>query len=327
MSGFGDLARPPAHRGPLIATGAVLIAVGVVLFELRLNEELGRGWHTALALVTASLILWLAFQERPDGGSPPGHQSVMLVAGLLLLYLGLIRLADVLNDFDEFPSGSLVWTSLIVAGVALYGAVRRNSSVCALIAALAGGVALLSAVNWIFGATSVTTYRWLLLLLALVFIVISLGLRGSHPRHSEQMVNAAGAKILSIGLFAVFNGFLLAVSFSENPTTPAVLPNGWELVVFAAGCGLVAYAAVDKAAGPAYLGFANLAVFAVAVGVSEGNLRWWPALILVAGLVMLLAGLRPRRPLPPEPDAYGARDLPLAARAADDDVTVRVVQD
>lgn len=329
MPGIADLARPPAHRGPLIASGAVLVAVGVALFQLRLNEELEGGWHTALALVTAGLILWLAVQERPEGGAPPGHQSAMLVAGLLLLDLGLLRFADVLTDFDAggFPSGSLVWTSLVVAAAALYGAARRGSAVCALICALATGAALLAAVHWIFDAGSATTYRWLLLLLAVGYIVVSLGLRGGAPRHSEQMVNAAGFAILAIGLLAlvtnVFFGFSLGGSESA-----AFLPDGWELVLFAAGCGLVAYAANDKAPGPAYLGVANLLVFSLAVGLNEGNLRWWPAMILIVGLVMLLAGLRPRRPLPPEPPAYGARDLPLAQRSADDDdVTVRVVQD
>ena len=35
-----DLLRPPAHRGPLIAAGAVVLAVGVVLEELRLDDKL-----------------------------------------------------------------------------------------------------------------------------------------------------------------------------------------------------------------------------------------------------------------------------------------------
>ena len=37
------LLRPPAHRGPLIAAGAVLFTVGILLEELRLEDELGWG--------------------------------------------------------------------------------------------------------------------------------------------------------------------------------------------------------------------------------------------------------------------------------------------
>ena len=36
------------------------------------------------------------------------------------------------------------------------------------------------------------------------------------------------------------------------------------------------------------------------------------------------AGLRPREPLPPEPDAYRAGEQPLASRTADDEVVMRV---
>ena len=39
---------------------------------------------------------------------------------------------------------------------------------------------------------------------------------------------------------------------------------------------------------------------------------------------MLVAGLRPRRPLPPEPDPYRAGEAPLAARADDGEIVVRV---
>ena len=42
---------------------------------------------------------------------------------------------------------------------------------------------------------------------------------------------------------------------------------------------------------------------------------------------MLLAGLRPRRPLPPEPDAYRAGEAPLAARADEDELVIRVRDD
>ena len=39
---------------------------------------------------------------------------------------------------------------------------------------------------------------------------------------------------------------------------------------------------------------------------------------------MMAAGLRPREPLPPEPDAYRAGEQPLASRTADDELVMRV---
>ena len=74
------------------------------------------------------------------------------------------------------------------------------------------------------------------------------------------MVNAAGLAVLAIAL----TGCCPALSSFASPfggDPDEILPDGWELVVFAAGCGLVAYGAVDRAPGPAYLGVANLAAF------------------------------------------------------------------
>jgi hypothetical protein len=326
-NGLLDLLRPPAHRGPLIAAGAVLVTVGVALEEIRLDEKLPLGVHLVILALAAGVIYALAVQPRAQG-RPYAFQSVLLVCGLILLSPALLTLADVLGaDFNEFPAGALVWTSVLLAGAAAWPAAARNSSICALIAAAALGVAVLSFVNWTFGAGSVTTYRWLLAMLALVYSLASLLLRGSAPRHSEQMANAAGLAILALALTGVLPALLGAIPlFGSGPVE--VLPNGWELVVFAVGCGLVAYGAVDRAPGPAYLGVANLLAFVVSAGTTdEVTLLYWPLLILLLGLGAMLTGLRPRSPLPPEPSAYHSGDLPLAARSDDEETVVRVRAD
>ncbi len=80
-----DLLRPPAHRGPLIAAGAVLVTVGVALEEIRLNDKLPTGVHLVILALAAGVILALGLQARPEDGRPPTYQSVLLVAGLGLL--------------------------------------------------------------------------------------------------------------------------------------------------------------------------------------------------------------------------------------------------
>jgi hypothetical protein len=326
LSGLLDLLRPPPHRGPLIAAGAVLVTVGIVLEEIRLDDQLPTGIHLAILALAGGAIYALGVQVDQEG-RPYAFQSVLLVCGLVLLAPALLTLADVLGaDFDGFPAGALVWTSLIYAGLALYPAAARNSAICALIAALAVGVAGLSFVNWALDAESVTTYRWLLAVLALAYVLVSLLLRGPAPRHSEQLVNAAGLAVLAIALTGVLPAFVgFAVPFG-GPSE--ILPDGWELVVFAAGCGLVAYGAVDRAPGPAYLGVANLAAFVASASASgiEETLLYWPALILVLGLGTMFAGLRPRAPLPPEPNPYTTGRVPLASRT-DDEPVLRVRDD
>ena len=298
----------------------MLVTLGIALEEVRLDDKLPTGVHLLILAVAAGAIYALGVQVVQQG-RPYAFQSVLLVCGLLLLFPALLTLADVLGaDFDEFPAGAVVWTSLLYAGAALYRRSARSSSICALIGALALGLAALAFANWVFGADSAQTYRWLLALAAIAYVIVCLALRGAAPRHSEQMANAAGLAVLVLGPDRGGAG-VMAFLFPFGAAAAGPLPNGWELVVFAAGCGLVAYGAVDRAPGPAYLGVANLAVFLVSAAVSdEDTLLYWPALILALGLGAMFAGLRPREPLPPEPSAYTTGDVPLASRTEDEPV-------
>ena len=97
-----------------------------------------------------------------------------------------------------------------------------------------------------------------------------------------------------------------------------LLPAFWELVALAAGCGLIAYGAVDRVPGAAWLGVAHLLAFVIVVNAAaEATLLWWPLILLALGGGVMAAGLRPRRPLPPEPAGYSV-DRPLASRADDE---------
>jgi hypothetical protein len=316
MGAIHELLHPPGHRGPVIAAGAVLLTTGVALEQVRVDP--GPGVQLAVAGALALALLWLGLQERLAGGRPPAHVSALLVCGLLALLVALLRLADVLGaEFagNDPPWGAFVWTLLVEAGAATLAAVRRTSAIAALLAAVAAGGALLSAWAWLFHPSGVTAYRWLALLLAVVFALASLPLRGESLRHAVQMVNAAGLALLVLPVLQVLDGGL----FGLQP-----LPTFWELVVLAGSFGLIAYAALDGAPGPAYLGVAGLAGFvALETAGPDDTLRWWPLLLLLAGGALLAVGLRPRVPLPPEPPGYGKDDLPLAARTADD-VTIRV---
>ena len=315
-----ELLRPPPHRGPLIAASAVVLATGVALFELRLLNELSDVVHFLVLGSAAALILALGLQAPNEDGRPPAYQSVLLVAGLLLLLPALLRLADVLGAEDpaDFPAGEFTWTLLAVAGAALYAAVRRNSAICLLLAAIAGVGSLLSAWEWVFAPGTFTAARWLLLGSAGGLVLASLALRDRAPRQAELLVDAAGLAILFIALQGLADVLL---DIEEGPA----LPDFWELIVFGAACGLIAFGALDRQPGPAWLGFANLAAFIVATGLNaDETLYFWPLALILLGAVAMAAGLRPRAPLPPEPDAYRAGEQPLASRTADDEVVLRV---
>jgi hypothetical protein len=252
---------------------------------------------------------------------------VLLVCGLLLFYVALLRLADALGaDFGSGAAGAFVWTGIVESVVAGWVAAYRRSAICALISAVAAGIALLAAIDWIFDPSGFAAARWILLLLAAVLVLVSLVLRAGRPRHAELLVDGAALAILTIAgqaLFAVVIG--IVAPFGSAPTEP--LPGFWEFVVLAAGCGLVAFGAVDRSPGPAWLGLLNLLAFVALVGQGGATLEWWPLVLLVLGGVTMAAGLRPRDPLPPEPGGYRLGEQPLAARTADDDTIVVRVRD
>jgi len=227
-----ELLRPPAHRGPLIAAGAVVLTVAIAIVELRLDDELPGIVHVLILGLAAALFLGLGLQAERDGGAPAPPQSVLLVCGLLPLWAGLLRLADLLGaDFGEFPAATFVWTSLVVAAAAAYAAARCDSAICTMLAGIAAGFAVLSAANWLFGANSETTYRWLLLALAVVFALASLVLRGGHPRHAELMVVTGGLAILVIFLVAALGALFGAVlPFGIAPQS-GLLPGSFRTVL------------------------------------------------------------------------------------------------
>jgi hypothetical protein len=316
-----ELLRPPPHRGPLIAAGAVVLATGLILFELRFLNELADVVHFLALGIPAGVILALGLQAPNEDGRPPAYQSVLLVTGLLLLEPALLRLADVLGaeNPEDFPAGELTWTLAVVTGLALYAAIKRNSAICLLLAAIAGVGTLLSGWEWVFVPGTFTASRWLLLASAAALVMGGLALRERAPRQSELLIDAAGLAILVIGGQGVLTALLDEFTFAS------ALPDFWELVVFGAGVGLLAFGALDRSPGPAWLGFANLGVFILAAGTdSEATLYFWPLALLLIGALMLGAGLRPREPLPPEPDAYRAGEQPLASRTADDELVMRV---
>jgi hypothetical protein len=315
--GVRELLRPPAHRGPLIASGAVVLGVGVALEEVRLADKVPDVVHTLILLLVGGLIFWLGAQAPNEGGKPPAYQSILLVTGAAGLYAGLISAADVLGAHPD-SAGTLMWTSAVTGGLILWPAFERNSAISLLIAAILGGVALLSAWSWLFGATSPAPYRWLLAFYAAVLVLSALALREPSRRHAEVLIDAGGLAIAGIG----------ALSLDIFAIDQSTLPGFWEVVLLGAGFGLVAFGALDRSPGPAYLGVLNLVLFIVAVSASEDDtLFWWPLILIVIGAVMLVAGLRPRRPLPPEPDAYRAGEAPLASRADGEEIVLRVRDD
>ena len=299
---------PLPHRGDLIAAGAVPLALGVLLINVRMDGPWSLGILFVLTALSCVLVLGMGVLAPLEGERPRSYQQVLLLAGVLLGFVTLVRLAQVLGVKSPLTkAGTLVWIFLIVTlGAAWIGRARR-SAVCALIAALAGVELLLALVEWVFAPSGPGTVRWLLLASAVALVLAALAARDRRRRESVYLIDAAGVAMLVLGLS--FIGALFGVLTFVG--APGGAPgSGWKLVLLAAGLGLVAYAGVDGEPGPAYLGASILLLFTALAGIPGGggaSLWFWPLVLLLIGGAAVAAGLRPRRELPPEPPGPGVR--------------------
>ena len=274
---------------------------------IRLGDGVPRGVTVAILLASGALLYWLGVQAPNEDGCRRLPVGVGRDA-LPLIFAGLI----VLGAGYEGPGpGTLLWTSAVVGALALWPAFERNSAISLLIAAILGGVVLIAASTIVLDTTS----RVLMAVYALALVLCGLALREPARRHAEVLIDAAGAAI------ALDRGRAVPV---RRTGAPGVLAGR------RARRGVrdsSAFGAVDRSPGPAYLGVVNLVLFILVVGDEDDDLLWWPLVLLAGGIAMLVAGLRPRRLLPPEPDPYRAGEAPLAARADDNEIVVRVRDD
>jgi hypothetical protein len=314
-----DALRPEPHRGDQVAAGAVALATVVYVLETRFDGTWGTGVLLVIAALATLFTGTLAVQSPLEGERPRAYQSVLYVATFVLAVAALVNLADVLGA-DDPPSaeGTLVWTGLVLLALAAWFSARRNSAVMTLLGAASFAIVVEAFIAWVFSPDGATTFRWILVLLILVFALASLSQRGARPRHGVQLVNAAGLAAALLGLtFAVdliFSGFGLGGGPERNG-----IGTGWELFLLACGFGLIAYSGVDREAGPAYLGVLVLVLF-VGLASPGDSLIGWPIVLLLMAGGMLAIGLRPSRPLPPAPDA-GAPPPPPPTPLGSEDTT------
>lgn len=293
MAPLLDAIRPHPHRGDLIAAGVVPLALGIVMVNVRMGGTWGDGALFVVTALAGAFVAALAILAPLEAQTPRAYHSVLLVAALVLVAFTLIRLGQVLGA-DGLGAGLLTWTATLFTVKATWLAARKHSGICTFMAAVGAGVATIAFVNWAFEPESFSTYRWILLLLVLVYIVGHVRLRDSAPRHAPALAIAAGVAVLAQA--AVLGRLVPFVLVGDSS-------NGWEFVVLACALGLLAYAAVDSQPGAGYQGFFALVAFALVAGRPhpDATLLGWPLLLVIGGGIAIGFGLRPREELPPEP--------------------------
>jgi hypothetical protein len=306
------LLTPKPFRGDVIAAGVVVLVTLVWALVSRFDHVWGTGVHLAYCAVACAFVGAMAVRAPMEGDAPRAYQSVLYVATVALWILVIGELLQLLGaDSATSSSRETAVETAAVAALALAFAVRRNSAVCTLIGAVAGGIAILAAVDWAFDPTDgIATYRWIVLSETVVFGIAAVGQRDRRPRHGVALIDAAGLAVLAIAA-----SFVVPAFFLESGDVPGIAW-GWELLIVAAGFGLIAYSSVDRQPGPAYLGVANLILFTVitSTGIERATLAGWPLALALAAAFLLIVGLRPTTPAPPPPDIDAPEPPPLPLR-------------
>jgi hypothetical protein len=309
-----DALRPKPFRGDVIAAGVVVLTTLVWVVAVRFTDAWDAGVHLAYGAVAWAFVTALAVLAPMERDEPRAYQSVLYVASIALFIDVMVWFADVAGAGGDGAS-TTTWFLAVVAIYALAFATRHNSAVCTLIGSLAAGGAVLGAVWWIWDPDGLSTYRWVLLALMVVYGLAAIGQRDRRLRHGVALIDAAGLAVLAISASFAFNDLFFGDEGREPVTGVAW---GWELLIVGAGFGLIAYSSVDRQPGPAYLGVINLIFFTVitSLGVTRAGatLLGWPLALAIAAAVLLIVGLRPTTPAPPPPDVDAPEPPPLPLR-------------
>ncbi len=310
--------RPKPFRGDVVAAGAVVLTTLVWVVTVRFSDAWDDGVHLAYAAFACAFVSAMAVLSPMEGDEPRAYQSVLYVAAVALFIDVVVQVSRVLGVDGPDAWGTATWVLAAIAAFALVFATRRNSAVCTLLGSLAGGLAVIAAVEWIWSPNGFATVRWMLLALMAVFGIAAIGQRDRRPRHGVALIDAAGLAVLAIAVsFVVVQGFFVTFGNGEESASPSVAW-GWELLILAAGFGLIAYSSVDRQPGPAYLGVLNLIAFTILTSLEIGGrgatLLGWPLVLAGAAAFLLVVGLRPTTPAPPPPDIDAPEPPPLPLR-------------
>jgi hypothetical protein len=308
--------RPKPFRGDVVAAGVVALTTLVWVVTVRFADAWGTGAHVAYAMVAWAFVTAMAVLSPVEGDAPRAYQSVLYVASVALFVDVIAQFSRAVGASATDSTGAATWALIAVAALALGFAADRNSAACTLLGSLAGGGAVLTAVDWIFSPEGFATERWTLFALILVYGFAAIGQRDRRPRHGVALIDAAGLAALTIAGTFLLNG--LFGEGGEGEASFRGVAWGWELLIVAVGFGLIAYSSVDRQPGPAYIGVLNLIAFTAITSLeiddTGATLLGWPLVLALAATFLLIVGLRPTTPAPPPPDIDAPESPPLPLR-------------
>jgi hypothetical protein len=194
--------QPDARGDWLRMLGGVLFVLGAtVLFARKLDD-----WAAFPLLIVVAVPSVIVFGLGAMGALATGEvarwHAVLMVAGVLLSVLAFGQLWDVVGvNTDSSGFGFLIFAC--VAGLAAFASFGVGAAYQALLAALAGIAAWLFFFDMILDEPGVTAFRWLLLVLCLIYGAAAFALRESDAPQAPEFVTSAGIAAVLVGTIGV----------------------------------------------------------------------------------------------------------------------------
>ena len=302
--------RPDPRGDWLRMLGGVLFALGAVVLFARKSGDWAAFPLLIVVAVPCAVVFGLGATGALETGEVARWQAVLMVTGVLLSLLAFGQLWDLVGvNPDSSGFGFLVFACVL--GLAAFASFGVGAAYQALLAALAGIGAWLFFFDMILDEPGVTAFRWLLLLLCLIYAAAAFALRQSDAPQAPELVTAAGIAGVLVGLIGVLAAagnvigpLVFGASTGEGEGQSFI----WDVWLLLISLALVAYGAVVHARGPAYVGFIGLLAFAIFQGAEvnallegdepDASFVGWPLLLLLVGAAAMAAGAIGRRPPP-----------------------------
>src|SRR4051812_32017461 len=310
-----SLTSAPDRRDWLRVAGGMMFAAGALVLLIRKGQDWS-DWAIFFALLIPALIMFaVVFVGRARGDVFTGWQVGFLVFGTLLLLGSLLQLVNA-ADGNPRASLNLLWTFGLAAGVAAFTSLAMRAPFQMLLGALLALVAWLALWDKILSNPSGDTVRWLLIVLAAIYLGLAVALmRQGRPQASDLITAAGIAAVLAAALsFAGAAGALndtVGSSLSGSAPKPS---QGWNVFLLVVSLALIAYESRAPTRGPGYVGAIGLISFIGLTGVDlvnringdEGRgVVGWPLILLIGGGAAIVASFL-LKPGPGDPAGPGA---------------------
>jgi hypothetical protein len=304
-------ALQPDPRGDwLRMLGGVLLALGTVILFARKTDDWAAFPLLLLVAIPCVLLFGLGALAALATGAVGRWHAVLMVTGVLLSILAFGQLWDLVGVDTEAPGfGFLLF--VCVTALAAFGSFRVGAAYQAFLAALAGIATWLFFFEMILDDPSATAFRWLLLILCVIYALIGFALRDRDAPQAPEFITAAGiAGVLvgTIGIFAEGGEALGALFFGASPETGEGQSFVWDLFLLLFSLAVLAYGAAAHVRGPAYVAFLGLLAFAILQGAEinallEGeepdhSFAGWPLVLILVGAGAVALGILIRKPPP-----------------------------